>query len=106
MLKQLRKSLGHVIVPQYHGGNSVLVDEGVWKTNRLSSWDFRPQTPRQIEHVEDYQAIALHPRRVLEIGCSDGRWCRNFKKEYPEWIVDGVVDTNQWMCIKERTEGK
>ncbi len=38
---------------------------------------------------------------VLEIGCSDGAWCLNFKRENPEWIVEGIDDTNHWSCVEK-----
>lgn len=33
---------------------------------------------------------------VLDIGCADGKWCNRIKKEYPDWIVEGVDDTDLW----------
>lgn len=33
---------------------------------------------------------------VLDIGCADGRWVNRIKKEYPDWIVEGVDDVDQW----------
>jgi tRNA G46 methylase TrmB len=74
------------------------MDDGIWN-HRLTSWDIRPVSPNAVAEgirVESHDVtIYRGPSRVLEIGCSDGSWCFNFKKEQPTWIVEGVDDTDQ-----------
>ena len=33
---------------------------------------------------------------VLEIGCGDGEWCFRVKADHPDWIVEGLDDTDHW----------
>ncbi|PVH76804.1 hypothetical protein DL98DRAFT_639812 [Cadophora sp. DSE1049] len=102
---ELRDKVGKITTPRADGKASVLVDDGIWR-DRLSSWDFRgPRSPKLMKENEDTptetHSVAVYhgPPRVLEIGCSDGSWCFNFKKEQPDWIVEGIDDTNHWACI-------
>ncbi|KAH7321941.1 hypothetical protein BKA65DRAFT_568848 [Rhexocercosporidium sp. MPI-PUGE-AT-0058] len=102
---ELRDKLGKIITPRADGKATVLVDDGIW-TGRLSSWDFRgPRSPKSVKEKDDIPmethlvAVYHGPPRVLELGCSDGSWCFNFKREQPDWIVEGVDDTNHWSCI-------
>jgi tRNA G46 methylase TrmB len=67
---------------------------------RRLTWcfEFRPVSPSSsTESPLDGGAMPVYsgPSRVLEIGCSDGKWCHSFKKEQPTWIVEGVDDTDQ-----------
>ncbi|KAK0099613.1 hypothetical protein ONS96_008113 [Cadophora gregata f. sp. sojae] len=102
---ELRDKVGKIITPRADGKASVLVDDGIWR-DRLSSWDFRgPRSPKVLKDNEESptetHSVAVYhgPPRVLEIGCSDGGWCFIFKKEQPDWIVEGIDDTNHWSCI-------
>lgn len=74
------------------------MDDGIWN-HRLTSWDIRPGSPNTITEgsPDESREVAVHrgPSWVLEIGCSDGSWCFNFKKEHTGWIVEGVDDTDQ-----------
>jgi hypothetical protein len=93
----------------------VLVDSFVSK-HRLTSWDFKSRnakspidvTPGEHHstHSENVVPIYNGPPHVLELGCSDGAWCFNFKKEMPDWIVEGVDDTDHWSCIEKDLELK
>ncbi|KAL5319974.1 hypothetical protein ACEPPN_013033 [Leptodophora sp. 'Broadleaf-Isolate-01'] len=102
---ELRDKVGKIITPRADGKATVLVDDGIW-TGRLSSWDFRgPRSPKSLKEkdetpLETHLVAVYHgPPRVLELGCSDGSWCFNFKNEQPDWIVEGIDDTNHWSCI-------
>ncbi len=82
--------------------------------DRLTSWDFKSQqrkTPTEQTadgSPEDSHTVPVYdgPPHTLEIGCSDGAWCLNFKKEMPDWIVEGVDDTNHWSCVGNDIEFK
>ncbi|KAI9049289.1 hypothetical protein LZ554_007135 [Drepanopeziza brunnea f. sp. 'monogermtubi'] len=105
---ELRDKVGKIITPRPDGKASVLVDDGIWK-DRLSSWDFKhaPRSPKAQEDIpsETHSVAVYHgPPRVLEIGCGDGMWCFGFKKEQPDWFVEGVDDTNHWSCIDREIE--
>lgn len=43
------------------------------------------------------------PPQVLELGCSDGRWCFKLKTENPGWIVEGLDDTDRWSYVERDT---
>lgn len=69
--------------------------------DRLSSWEFLPSspysasagaTPDEKHKVRVYKG----PPRVLEIGCADGGWCFTIKSHQPDWIIEGLDDTDQW----------
>lgn len=97
------------------GKDSVLVDSFVSK-DRLTSWDFKSRnikSPNEVSpgekpsnHAENAVPVYSGPPRVLEIGCSDGAWCFNFKLEMKDWIVEGVDDTDHWSCIEQDLEVK
>ena len=96
--------MGEIIVPQMDGKSSVVVEDGslIW-SDRLSSWEFRPRSPKAVNDItpEERRTIQIYhgPPRVLEIGCSDGSWCFKIKKEQPDWIIEGVDDTDHWACV-------
>ncbi|KAL2068400.1 hypothetical protein VTL71DRAFT_16498 [Oculimacula yallundae] len=105
---ELRDKIGKIITPRADGRATVLVDDGIWR-DRLSSWDFKgprsPTSPK--DSVEKFETPVTHsvavykgPSRVLELGCSDGSWCYNFKIDQPDWIVEGIDDTNHWLCVE------
>jgi len=76
-----------------------------WK-NQLSAWLFDPSLPEAGEvavktEIPEFQTVPALPGqpRVLELGCGDGNWCIRFKNENPNWLVDGIDDTNHWLCV-------
>lgn len=93
---QLRAKITDVVYPLGDGkaplvGNRIL-------TQRLTSWILRPSSPMSSESTPDEVhgvRVKRGPPQVLEIGCSDGSWCHDFKNEEPTWIVQGVDDTDQ-----------
>jgi hypothetical protein len=98
---QLRDKLSRILGHQMDGKAAVLVDIGIWK-DRLSSWDFRTSAPAAFTSpCQGSYDIPVYrgSSRVLELGCSDGRWCFHFKNRQPGWIVEGVDDTDHWSCI-------
>ena len=104
---QFRFRIGKVLAPQMNGKSSILVDDGIWK-DRLSSWDLRPASPSSTSDEtppEEKRSTAVYriPPHVLEIGCSDGSWCLNLKRNQPDWIFHGLDDTNHWSCVTEDT---
>ena len=75
----------------------------IWK-DRLSPWDFSVGTSlyRSILGIAPEirpRNVFNGPPRVLEVGCSDGDWCFKVKMEEPEWIVEGIDDTDHWSCV-------
>ncbi|KAK2628449.1 hypothetical protein QTJ16_001552 [Diplocarpon rosae] len=109
---ELRDKFGKIITPRADGKASVLVNDGIWK-HRLSSWDFKhtprsPRTPRSKDDSPEINSVAVYngPPRVLEIGCSDGSWCIGFKKEQPDWFVEGIDDTDHWSCPPRNLKAK
>jgi len=46
------------------------------------------------------------PPRLLDVGCGDGHWCLCVKKQHPEWIIEGLDDTNHWECVHKDTNFK
>lgn len=75
-------------------------DRRQWSQNTLSSWEMtQPHGRRMSDLTPEEQHAALvytGPPRVLEIGCSDGRWCMSVKTEQPKWFVEGVDDKDLW----------
>ena len=85
------------------GKSPVLLAEGIWK-DRASTWNFKPEEqpePEPTTETSPLMPVYRGPPHVLEIGCSDGSWCVNFKKELPGWIVEGIDDTAHWSCCEE-----
>ncbi len=95
-----------ISVPQVDGKSPVQLAEGLWR-DRLSTWNLGPEAlEAEAELLTDKSPVMpvyKGPPHVLEIGCSDGSWCFNFKKVRPNWIVDGVDDTAHWDCVKQDT---
>jgi hypothetical protein len=29
---------------------------------------------------------------------SEGGWCFEMKNKHPDWVIEGVDDTNRWSC--------
>jgi hypothetical protein len=96
------------------GKDSVLVDSFVSK-DRLTSWDFQARnakTPSELPSSEERpstnaeKSVPVYngPPHVLEIGCSDGAWVFKFKSDMPDWIVEGVDDTDHWSCVQHDLE--
>ena len=94
------------------GKSSLIVDDGSCILNvRISAWEFKPRSPKPVQSVtltspsgscteSETPAVAVYngPPRVLEIGCGDGSWCFQVKEKYPDWIIEGVDDTDHWSC--------
>jgi hypothetical protein len=100
--------MGAVIAEHMKGKNSVVVDSGhLILSDRLSAWEFRPtSSPKSAKSAsattpEETPTVAVYngPPRVLEIGCGDGIWCFQVKKQYPDRIIEGVDDTDHWSCV-------
>jgi len=77
----------------------------------MFQWHFRPTTPKEkLESGETPQeekhnvAVYSGPPRVLEIGCSDGKWCFKVKQEQPDWIIEGIDDSDHWSCVQKDIE--
>lgn len=98
--------MAEIIVPRMDGKSSLVVDDGslIW-SDRLMSWEFRPRSPKPMGETPEECGVAVYsgPPRVLEIGCSDGSWCFKIKKEQPDWIVEGIDDTDHWTCVHKGT---
>ena len=64
----------------------------------LSSWDYAdfPMSPNP--DTPDHQTTLVYsgPPRVLEIGCGNGAWCFASKERHPDWIIEGVDDSDHW----------
>jgi hypothetical protein len=92
------------------GKSSLVVDDNscVWSA-RVSAWEFRPRSPNPVTSApgtspgETPAAVGVYhgPPRVLEISCGDGSWCFQVKAKYPDWIIEGVDDTDHWSCVKK-----
>lgn len=92
------------------GNSSIVVDDSsIGKNGKLSSWEFQPRSPKSVASAsgttpeETPASVAVYngPPRVLEIGCGDGSWCLEVKAKYPDWIVEGVDDTDHWTCANK-----
>jgi len=71
---------------------------------KLSLWDLNAPKSFQSAVAAKFEGLNSVPSnqgppRVLEIGCGSGSWCFNFKKERPDWILEGIDDTNHWLCV-------
>ena len=105
---QFRTKIGDIIIEERkdRASSNSSVNDGSpnWK-NQLSAWLFDPSLPeggeaavkKEIPDLQPAPALPGQPR-VLELGCGDGNWCMRFKKQNPNWLVDGIDDTNHWMC--------
>ena len=65
------------------------------------SWRFNASevTSEVTTELKDNIVVFKGPPRLLDICCSDGHWCLAVKKEHPEWIVEGLDDSNHWECV-------
>lgn len=74
---------------------------------RLSLWGLRELaaqlSPRSTEGLGPL--VYNGPPRVLEIGCGDGTWCFKVKEEQPNWIVEGIDDTDH-VCMLSSSYGE
>lgn len=92
------------------GKSSLVVDDGscVWGV-QVSAWEFRPRSPKSVisapgtspDEAPAAVAVFNSPPRILEIGCGGGSWCFQVKAKYPDWIIEGVDDTDNWSCLKQ-----
>lgn len=114
---EFKDQMREVLNPLFEG-NIQIIAEGVDKEpcdpitatkyykDKVSSWMFSPSPdPREMQdsrnNTPDEEAlhtvpVCSGPPRVLDIGCGDGRWCKKTKIQYPEWIVEGVDEIDQW----------
>ncbi|TVY76004.1 hypothetical protein LSUE1_G005491 [Lachnellula suecica] len=100
-----RTSMGDILADEMRGKISLIVNDGTlkWET-QFSSWLFEPPSPGSETPISAVSETLPSPTpnsqpRVLELGCGDGKWCLKVKKEFPSWLIDGIDDTNHWMCI-------
>ncbi|PQE16757.1 hypothetical protein CJF30_00003464 [Rutstroemia sp. NJR-2017a BBW] len=46
----------------------------------------------------------LLPLTLAQVGCSDGSWCFQLKSAHPDWMIDGIDDTDHWTCMNKDTD--
>jgi tRNA G46 methylase TrmB len=104
---QLRDKITKIVAPHGDGRGSTLLESESLARRLTWYFDFKPISPTpDTESSTDSVSLNRDPPRVLEIGCSDGSWCMRFKKEQPNWIVEGVDDTNQWVLHSQMAARK
>lgn len=99
---QYRERLREVIVLQLDDAEQHLnlpLDGGGVKQvskERLSLWGLRELAAQLSPRSSEGSGPLIYsgPPRVLEIGCGDGTWCFKVKEEQPDWIVEGIDDTD------------
>lgn len=109
---QYRERLRAVIVLQLEAEENQpklhLDDVPQISKERLSLWALRELaaqlSPRSTSE-EPRPLVYNGPPRVLEIGCGDGAWCFKVKKEQPDWIVEGIDDTDHVCILLRGVEG-
>lgn len=80
--------------------SELAMDDGsVTYKERLSLWALRKLSAPLSPRLETSPPVYTGPPRVLEIGCGDGDWCFKVKNQEPDWIVEGIDDTNHWLCV-------
>jgi hypothetical protein len=83
-------------------GSSLSMNDGtILFKKRLSFWGLRKLSSQISPKGGAGAAVYTGPAHVLEIGCGDGSWCFKVKIEQPDWIVEGVDDTDHWLCVKK-----
>ncbi|PMD43585.1 hypothetical protein L207DRAFT_300657 [Hyaloscypha variabilis F] len=98
----LREKITKIVAPRGDGKGIAPLEDELLARRLTWCFDFRPVSPSSsTESPDDGGAMPVYsgPSRVLDIGCSDGKWYHSFKKEQPTWIVEGVDDTDHWSCI-------
>ena len=82
--------------------SELATDDGTFLfKERLSLWGLRKVSIPFSPTDEGLPPVYKGPPRVLEIGCGDGNWCFKVKSEQPDWIVEGIDDTDHWLCTNE-----
>ncbi|PQE22217.1 hypothetical protein CJF32_00004579 [Rutstroemia sp. NJR-2017a WRK4] len=88
---------------------------------KISSWEYEPEicmknppsaTPeekRTATVCQDPPRYApstppLLPLTLAQVGCSDGSWCFQLKNAHPDWVIDGIDDTDHWTCMNKDTD--
>ncbi|PQE12091.1 hypothetical protein CJF31_00000257 [Rutstroemia sp. NJR-2017a BVV2] len=76
---------------------------------RISSWKYEPDIskknpPSATPEEKRTATVCQDPPRVLEVGCSDGSWCFQLRNAHPDWIIDGIDDTDHWTCMNKDTD--
>lgn len=70
----------------------------------LFLWNFTPKAPEELPPDELHNLCVYRgPPKVLEIGCGNGSWCFKVKEAHPDWIVEGLDDTDHWSKSKPGT---
>lgn len=98
---QYRERLEDVIIEQFELLESQLhvysADNTLLIRVRLSFWGLRKSSLQlSTPPAAEYSGPLVYngPPRVLEIGCGDGTWCFKIREEQPEWILEGIDDTD------------
>ena len=87
----------HVVALQLADGSPVVESCRSAYSGVLFLWEFTPKTPKELPpDIMSNLCVYRGPPKVLEIGCSDGAWCFKVKEEHPDWIVEGLDDTDHW----------
>jgi len=90
---------------EMRGKLSLIFNDGSCKWEKhCSSWLYDPPSPKVDPGVsrELLSTPTLRGQpRVLELGCGDGSWCIRVKAENQNWLVDGIDDTNHWLCVNK-----
>lgn len=67
---------------------------------RFTTWQLTPPTSpwSKLTPGTACQSIPIYcgPPRILELGCDDGSWCMLAKEKKPDWIIEGLDDTDWW----------
>jgi hypothetical protein len=93
--------MGYVVALQLTGGPPVDEDRPLAYSGVLFLWDFHPKTTEELPpDVPHNLCIYRGPPKVLEIGCGDGTWCFKVKESHPDWIIEGLDDTDHWSKSK------
>jgi len=89
--------MGYVVATQLSGSPPVGEDCRSAFSGLPFLWEFIPKTPEELPpDVMNNLCIYRGPPKVLEIGCGDGAWCFKVKEAHPDWIVEGLDDTDYW----------
>jgi len=71
----------------------------------LFLWNFTPKTLEELPPNELHNLCVYRGQpKVLDIGCGDGAWCFKVKEAHPDWIVEGLDDTDYWSKTKPGTK--
>ena len=96
---QYRERLREIIVLQLDAAEQEFersLDSKKISKERLSLWEFSELASQLSPRLTEGSGPLVYngPPRVLEIGCGDGTWCFKVKENHPDWIVEGIDDTD------------